>query len=126
MSTRPCILIVEDEPLWRGVLQHRLTIAGYHVECLANGQVALNWLDHAPELPALILTDLLMPQASGYDLCRGVRNNPRLAHLPIVVMSSMSTRDFQQSAHDLGVFRYLIKPLPATEVVATISAALAR
>jgi CheY-like chemotaxis protein len=118
------ILLVEDEPLWMRVLHRRLTAAGYQVECATNAEIALDWLATAVVLPDLILTDLFMPVADGYDLCAGVRSDPRLAHLPIVVMSSSEGLEFQRSSARFGVFRFLIKPVRMDDVIATVDAAL--
>jgi CheY-like chemotaxis protein len=123
--TPPRILVVEDEVLWSRVLHHRLKAAGYQVDCAANGAAALGWLRTAQALPDLILTDLMMPVAGGYELCAGVRAHPRLAHLPIVLMSAGDSPESQQQAAHFGIFRYLVKPLPVAQVLATVGAALA-
>src|SRR5438046_2917288 len=119
------ILVVEDELLWSRVLERRLRAAGYHVECAPNGAVALGWLQTAPALPDLILTDLFMPIAGGDKLCAGVRENPRLAHLPIVLMSSGDGPEFRELAARFGIFQYLVKPVPIEKLLDTVVAALA-
>ncbi len=119
------ILVVEDDPLWLGVVERRLTKAGYTVESARNGQVALQWLADTPALPALVLTDLLMPEADGLDLCAGVRSNSHTAHLPIIIMSAIDGVDLRARAAEFGVFRYLTKPVPAVELLLTVDAAMA-
>ena len=118
------ILVVDDDPLWRQVLQRRLTNAGYVVECAANGRHALDWLHATPILPALILTDLMMPEADGYDLCTGVRHDPRLAHLPIILISSVEAPDLPPTDEDFHLACHLTKPVPAETILATIKALL--
>src|SRR5690242_21667814 len=90
------ILLVEDEPLWMRVVQRRLVAAGYEVQCATNAEIALAWLESTDRLPDLIITDLFMPGADGYDLCAGVRGNPRVAHLPSVIMSSSEGLEFER------------------------------
>ncbi|HMA37242.1 MAG TPA: response regulator [Chloroflexia bacterium] len=119
------VLVVEDELLWLRVLERRLQTAGYTVACAANGRHALTWLATADPLPDVILTDLLMPEIGGYDLSAAIRADARLAHLPIIIMSSLDSAAFREPAAQLGIFRYLTKPLPAEEIVTTIGAALA-
>lgn len=120
----PCILVVEDDPLLARVLHRRLSDAGYAVEWASNGQVALQVLTTMPDLPDLILTDLLMPGVGGYDLCARVRDTPRLAHLPIVVMTSNDGPEYREPIAALGIFRYLVKPVPLPDLLATVGAAM--
>ncbi len=119
------ILIVEDEPLSRQVLQRRLSKAGYDVDSADNGRMALQTLTAAATLPDVILTDLHMPEVSGYDLCASVRRNPRLAHLPIIIMSALDGAEYREAIQSFNVARYLTKPLAMDEVFAAIAAALA-
>jgi two-component system sensor histidine kinase ChiS len=119
------ILIVEDEPLSRQVLLRRLSKAGYDVDSADNGRMALQSLTAADTLPDVILTDLHMPEVSGYDLCASVRRNPRLAHLPIIIMSALDGAEYRDAIQSFNVARYLTKPLAMDEVFAAIAAALA-
>jgi two-component system, sensor histidine kinase ChiS len=119
------ILIVEDEPLSRQVLLRRLSKAGYDVDSADNGRMALQTLTAADTLPDVILTDLHMPEVSGYDLCASVRRNPRLAHLPIIIMSALDGAEYRDAIQSFNVARYLTKPLAMDEVFAAIAAALA-
>ena len=119
------ILIVEDEPLSRQVLQRRLSKAVYDVDSADNGRIALQTLTAADTLPDVILTDLHMPEVSGYDLCASVRRNPRLAHLPIIIMSALDGAEYREAIQSFNVARYLTKPLAMDEVFAAIAAALA-
>jgi len=118
------ILIVEDEPLSRQVLQRRLSKAGYDVDSADNGRMALQTLTAADTLPDVILTDLHMPEVNGYDLCASVRRNPRLAHLPIIIMSALDGAEYREIVQPFNVARYLTKPLAMDEVFAAIADAL--
>jgi len=122
MSRR--ILVVDDEPLWRRVLDRRLRTAGYEVECVANGALALRRLSGVDPLPDLILTDLFMPEAGGYEVCAGVRGNPRLATIPIIMMSSMDSAAYRDPARAFGIADYLVKPLGGAAILAAVHAVL--
>ena len=116
------ILLVEDEPLWRRVLERRLINAGHEVISAENGRVALRRLSMSAGLPDLVLTDLCMPEATGYDLCAALRADPRFATLPIIVMSSLDTPEYRESLAAYHVARFLVKPLTARDILAAIPA----
>lgn len=84
MST---VLLVDDDPdnLW--ALQLALESGGHHVILAQNGADALRRVLH--ELPRLVVTDWQMPEMDGAELCRRIRCQPALAHLPIVMLSAM-------------------------------------
>ncbi|MBC8740408.1 response regulator [Paraburkholderia sp. UCT31] len=81
------VLLVDDdsESLWS--LQLSLEGRGHHVVLARNGADALNKLLRG--IPRLIITDWQMPEMDGAELCRHVRCNPALAHLPIILLSAM-------------------------------------
>ncbi len=119
------ILVVDDDPLWRRVLCRRLVDAGFAVEWAPSGSAALTGLAQAAALPDLVLTDLRMPGGDGYTLTAAIRDDPRLAHLPIVVMTSLDEQGAPGADPFLGIRRTLIKPVPIRDIVAAIAAALA-
>ena len=71
-----------------------------------------------------MLTDLCMPEASGFELCAALRADPRAATLPIIVMSALDTPARRASVAAYHVARFLVKPLAAREVLAAIDAVL--
>ncbi|WP_429407013.1 response regulator [Paraburkholderia sp. MM5482-R1] len=84
MST---VLLVDDDSDNRWALQLALEGNGHQVVLAKNGADALKKL--LREIPRLIITDWQMPEMDGAELCRHVRCNPALAHLPIVMLSAM-------------------------------------
>ena len=85
-STTPAsILVVEDDDEIREMLQHLLTLAGYHPVLVNSGEAALTYVDeqHAD----LILLDLRLPGMSGYDVCRRIRENGA-GNLPILMITA--------------------------------------
>jgi CheY-like chemotaxis protein len=97
-GSRGHILVADDEPIQRKLTVRRLTDAGYVVETAVDGEDALARARHDP--PDAILSDVLMPKLDGYGLCRAVRQDPRLAHLPVVLASSAYV---EQEDRDLAV-----------------------
>lgn len=85
-GARGRILVADDEPIQRKLTVRRLADAGYAVETAVDGEDALARARHDP--PDAIVSDVLMPKLDGYGLCRAVRQDPRLAHLPVVLASS--------------------------------------
>jgi CheY-like chemotaxis protein len=100
------VLVVEDEYGSAEVLQLLLEAEGYRVAVANNGQAALDLL--AGEVPALILTDFMMPAMNGAEFGNAVRANPALAHIPIVVISATSEEVVQRAFRDYDAF--LTKP----------------
>ncbi len=97
-GSRGRILVADDEPIQRKLTVRRLSDAGYAVETAVDGEDALARARHNP--PDAILSDVLMPKLDGYGLCRAVRQDPRLAHLPVVLASSAYV---EQEDRDLAV-----------------------
>src|SRR5213075_687536 len=84
---RPCVLLVEDDPALRRYLEVVLQRAGYAVASAGDGLDAMKVLLAARV--DVIVTDALMPNLDGYELCRFVRNSQHLAHLPIILLSAL-------------------------------------
>lgn len=100
------VLIVEDEFGNREVLQLLLEAEGYRARAVSNGKAALEFL--AGEVPALILSDFMMPTMNGAELCTAIRKDPALAQVPFVFMSATSETIVRQACRDYDAF--LVKP----------------
>ena len=113
------ILVVDDEPSIRQMLDLGLRKEGYLVKTAANGQIAL---DLIPEFsPHLIILDLMMPVMDGYDLCQAV---PEITQAPIIMLTAKNTstdivKGLRQGAND-----YLTKPFHFEELLARIEVQL--
>ncbi|MBQ9217121.1 MAG: response regulator [Muribaculaceae bacterium] len=86
----------------------------YHVSYAANGRDAL---DKAEQLvPDLLITDLMMPEMDGYELCRQVRRHPVLNHIPIIMVTARCTDEDRMRGYELGADAYLEKPFNPDEL----------
>jgi two-component system chemotaxis response regulator CheY len=83
------ILVVDDDSDGREALCDLLEMLGYRVECLRNGQEALNYLHEVSLRPRLILLDLYMPVMDGWEFMRRLQDDPAIADLPVVVLSAL-------------------------------------
>ncbi len=119
MNTR--ILVVDDEPQIRRALRAGLTAAGYDVVLAEGGEEALD--QAALEPPALIVLDLSLPDLSGLEVCRRVREWSRV---PILILSARGQEKDKVNALDQGADDYLTKPFGMDELLARIRAALRR
>jgi two-component system KDP operon response regulator KdpE len=117
--TRPLILVVEDEPDMRRVLQLALQSRGYEVVEAGTGAQALDKIRQAP--PNLMILDLGLPDIDGVDVAVDVR---RQYDLPIIVLSARGDEHQQVRALDAGVNDYVTKPFREGELMARVRAAL--
>jgi len=112
------ILIVEDEQPIRNVLAEILEDEGYRVVAATNGLEALTYLrQHKP--PQLILLDLGMPIMTGWEFCEQQQHDPRIAEIPVVVMSALP--DLNRKAAALHVAECLNKPLNIDKLLGTVA-----
>ena len=103
------VIVVEDDPDVRDLLAALLELKGYSVLLAADGREALERLAAAEPLPGLILLDATMPGMSGIDFRAAQESDPRLAGLPIVVMSA--DPEIREIAARLRAVAFLKKPI---------------
>ncbi|MDZ7957801.1 MAG: response regulator [Aulosira sp. DedQUE10] len=103
------LLVVDDAISLRQTISLTLQKSGYQVLQAQNGIEALEQLQRHPEIK-LVISDLEMPRMNGFELLSNVRQNPTLADLPIVILTSRSAEKHRQLAQALGATAYLNKP----------------
>jgi len=111
-----CVLVVDDDRLVKDLAKHVLEGKGYEVILAENGLHALEILKQ--KTPDLILLDVQMPELDGYGFVRAKSNNPALAHIPVVVLTSLGKTEPLFKRY--GVKAYLLKPINTGDLLAKI------
>lgn len=115
MST---ILIVDDDPTARETLVSMLEGEKYQIEMATSGTQALRMLDGLQ--PDLILLDVMMPGMDGFDVCRRIRSNPKLAEVPIILLTALDDRASLLMGIESGADDFLSKPVDRHELKARV------
>lgn len=113
------IMIVDDEPNNLDVLERMLREEGRH-EVVAFPRVDMALAAARENPPDLILLDILMPGIDGYEACRRLKADTRLAGIPVLFLSALSDPLDKVNAFDLGAVDYITKPLSESEVLARV------
>lgn len=123
MTYQQPILVVEDVPYIREVLETALRLKGYAVRTAGDGEEALGMISE--EAPVLILTDIMMPKLDGFAFAHQVRSNPKTQHIPLIFVSATYIDDEDKRfAKSLGAARFLEKPIEAEELLLTVAEVL--
>ena len=101
------IMVVEDDASLREIYGIRITAEGYDVVSAGDGEEALAMA--VREKPDLILSDVMMPKISGFDMLDILRSTPETANIKVVMMTALSAEDQRQRGERLGADRYLVK-----------------
>lgn len=116
------ILIVEDEQKIADTLKFGLSEIGFYVEVAYDGKIGYN-LFCAQDFNLVIL-DINLPGINGFDLCKAIRS--RNEHIPILMLTAMSTLNDKTEAYDAGADDYMVKPFEFKELLLKIRSLLKR
>ncbi|MFN8576597.1 MAG: 7TM diverse intracellular signaling domain-containing protein [Candidatus Sericytochromatia bacterium] len=112
------ILIVDDEPVNLQVLKNHLSLQNYNITQATSGQEAIKILENVK--PDLIILDVMMPNMSGYDVSKKVRELYPASELPIVMLTAKNMVNDLLEGFDSGANDYLTKPVSKSELLARI------
>ena len=101
------IMVVEDDAALREIYSIRITAEGYEVVGAGDGEEALAVA--VREKPDLILSDVMMPKISGFDMLDILRNTPETANIHVIMMTALSADDQRNRGERLGCDKYLVK-----------------
>ena len=107
-AVKPTVLIVDDSPA-------NLTLLGgllhetYTVKAVNHGAKALRAASEDP--PDLILLDIMMPDISGYEVCRHLKNNPDTKHIPVIFLTSKTEIESEEMGMSMGAVDYITRPI---------------
>jgi adenylate cyclase len=122
MRTPPRILIADDNPMNRDVLQARLAVHGYEILTAVDGREALD-IGRAAQ-PDLILLDVMMPELDGFEVCRRLKADPSLPFIPVIMVTAKSDSSDIVAGLEAGGDEYLTKPVDHAALVARIKSML--
>jgi two-component system cell cycle sensor histidine kinase/response regulator CckA len=115
IAERPaCILIVDDEPPNRALLEVMLTPEGFHLRTAASGEEALEMVAVQP--PDLILLDIMMPGMDGYQVAGLIKGNFATKNIPIIMVTALNDRDARLLGLNAGAEDFLTKPVDRAEL----------
>jgi len=100
------VLIVEDDEDLREMMAQFLLVEGFRPETVSNGQEALDYLRKGPT-PSVILLDMMMPIMDGWEFRREQQRDPRVANVPVIVLSALD----RNRVGDIGEAAFMKKPL---------------
>ncbi len=101
------ILLAEDDRILRKAGETALRKKGYDVVVAIDGEDALSKAREAP--PDLVLLDVMMPKIHGFDVLRGLKGDPRLQHIPVIMLTNLEQPADIKRAADAGAHGYLVK-----------------
>lgn len=101
------VMVVEDDASLREIYSIRITADGYDVVSAGDGEEALAVA--VREKPDLILSDVMMPKISGFDMLDILRSTPETANIKVIMMTALSSDDQRARGERLGANRYLVK-----------------
>ncbi|MEO0079209.1 MAG: response regulator, partial [candidate division WOR-3 bacterium] len=116
------IAVVEDESDILELISLHLTKAGFRVETFPDGTGFYRFLDD--RVPDLIVLDLMLPDIDGLDICKFLRNDPRYATIPIIMLTAKAEETDRVLGLELGADDYVTKPFSPRELVARVRAVL--
>ena len=117
-----CVLLAEDDRALRRFLEVLLERAGYKVITAADGLEAMKIV--VTTKVDVVVTDAVMPNLNGHELCRFLRNSPALAQLPVIMLSALERNESDQNSSQANAF--LAKPVSSESLIECIEELLTR
>ena len=124
LTTKPNILVVDDEPDLLELIETNLCAAGFHVLTAATGSEALRQARKSK--PRLILLDVMLPELDGLEVCKMLRHDPATRSIPIIMLTARATEVDRVLGLELGADDYVTKPFSVRELVLRVKKLLHR
>lgn len=114
------ILVVDDDPVIRVLIEEYLSNQGYEVMVVADGSECLDTLSDFQ--PDILVLDLIMPELNGVDVLKSVRANPNTEKLPVLMLSANTDTEAVTDSYKVNANKYLQKPFNLKEVLDAVKA----
>lgn len=123
VGTRMRVLIVDDDPLSRELIEEYLEGPNYETSCACDGLEAWEILQEKPNEFDVVLLDRMMPRMDGMALLRRIKKHPKLTHLPVIMETAAADGQDVVEGITAGAYYYLTKPLDHEMLVSMVRAA---
>ena len=114
------VLLIEDEPNIIEAIRFILSRDGWRVDTHSDGLTALDAV--RARRPDLVVLDVMLPNRSGYDILRDLREDPEFKELPVLMLTARGQKKDRELAEKLGASSFMTKPFSNGEVLATVRA----
>jgi DNA-binding response OmpR family regulator len=112
------ILLIEDDSDLFTLLKYNIEKEGFRLVGSQTGRAAIDLCRR--EKPDLIVLDIMLPDSDGLEICRGIRSNPDLAHIPVIFLTARASETDRILGLELGANDYIVKPFSVRELIARI------
>ncbi|MBI4419077.1 MAG: response regulator [Ignavibacteriales bacterium] len=118
------ILVAEDQPHIRALIQYKLRNSGYQVVAVEDGEAALkNAIESKPDL---ILLDVMMPLMTGFEVLAALKQNEETRQIPVLLVTAQSSESEVLKGLEMGADDYVTKPFSPNELAARVKTVLMR
>ena len=118
------VLVIDDDPDLREIVTLKLELAGYEIHAEADGDAGLAAVRELK--PDLVLLDWMMPRMTGIEVCRAMRDEEGMRSIPVVLLTAKAQVADMQRGFAAGADDYVVKPFSPSELLARVTATLAR
>ena len=118
------IVVADDDADIRDLVVFKLRQAGHDVEAVEDGAAAVEACQASP--PDLVVLDVMMPGMGGLDATRALRLDPRLARVPVILLTARAQESDIEQGFGAGADDYVVKPFSPRELASRVAAVLAR
>lgn len=122
--TTQTVLIIEDEPSLQEILTYNLESRGYQVLVFDEGTAGLEGV--RKHVPDIVLLDIMLPGMDGFEVCRHIRSDPLIKHLPVLMMTARGEEIDQLIGFQMGADDYVTKPFKMRVLLERIKSLLRR
>jgi DNA-binding response OmpR family regulator len=109
------VLVIDDEEIIRKFLKIHLLKWGYEVKEASDGIEALEQLDH--DNYDLLICDILMPNKDGWEVLKGVRSNPNIKDIPVIILTAKNEDKDMFTGYEMGANYYMTKPFTKDQLL---------